>query len=215
VDEAIRPIAGARVRLPGLDVERTSDRDGSFGFVDLHPGPYFLTVEAAGYYPAEAVLEVKTEEFTRAKVILAAVPPPEPYHVTQSFDGFADVTDSDLFTWGFTCSSCSFDFYMDRPALRAVVLEAVPDSAVAGDGFQHWLSGSNGTRSQTFSSGSSGAPMRVELRDGDLGDGDRFRLDVDPTSFPAPETSKRFQVFVTAFYNQPPPTGWSFSGGDQ
>src|SRR5688500_17265416 len=48
VDEAIRPIEGAQVRLPGLDLERKSDRDGSFGFVDLHPGPYFLTVNASG-----------------------------------------------------------------------------------------------------------------------------------------------------------------------
>lgn len=215
VDEAVRPIAGALVRLPGLDLERRSDRDGSFGFVDLHPGPYFITVNATGYYPAEAVLEVKTEEFTRAKVILTAVPPPEPYHVTQSFDGFADVTDNDVFTWGFVCGSCSFDFYVDRPALRAVVFEAVPDNAAAGDGFQHWLSGTNGSRSQTLSSGSSEAPMRLELRDGDLGDGDRFQLDVYPTSFPAPETSKGFQVFVTAFYNQPPPTGWSLVRGDQ
>jgi hypothetical protein len=143
------------------------------------------------------------------------VPPPEPYHVTQSFDGFADVTENDVFTFGFTCGSCVFDFYVDRPALRAVVFEAVSDNAVAGDGFQHYLDGTNGTRRESLSSGSTGAPMRLELRDGDLGTGDHFQLDVYPTSFPAPETSKRFQVFVTAFYNEPPPTGWSLAGGGQ
>src|SRR5690242_11814314 len=69
VDEAIRPIAGAKVRLPGLDLERTTDRDGAFGFVDLLPGPYYITFNATGYYPAQTVLEVKDDEFTRAKVV--------------------------------------------------------------------------------------------------------------------------------------------------
>ncbi len=219
VDEAIRPIAGARVRLPGLDLVRTSDRDGSFGFVDLHPGPYFLTVEAPGYRPAEAVLEVTEEEFTRAKVILTAVPPPEPYHVTQSFDGFAEVTDADpilfTFAFGFLCNSCSFDFYVDRPGLKAVVFEAVADGATAGDGFQHFLTGLNGTDRETLSYGQTTAPMRLELKDEDLGTEDHFELDVYPTAFPVPQTSKRFQVYVTAFYNEPPPTGWSLVQGDQ
>src|SRR5688500_6733156 len=58
VDQAIRPIEGARVRLPGLDLERVTDRDGSFGFVDLHPGPYFIQANATGFLDAEAVLHV-------------------------------------------------------------------------------------------------------------------------------------------------------------
>lgn len=214
VDEAIRPIAGARVRLPGLDLVRTSDRDGSFGFVDLHPGPYFITVEAGGYFPAEAVLHVSEEEFTRAKVILTAVPPPEPYRVAQAFDGFADVTETDFFAFGFACSSCDFDFYLDRPGLHTVVIEATSDNAASGDGFQHSLYGLNGTRRQGLSYGSSTSPMRLEMRAADLGTGDRFDLQVYPTSFPAPQTSKRFEVFVTAFYNEGPPTGWSLVRGD-
>jgi hypothetical protein len=215
VDEAIRPIAGARVKLPGLDLEHTTDRDGGFGFVDLRPGPYFITVDATGYDPAQTVLDVQEDEFTRAKVILTAIPPPEPYHVTQAFDGFADVVTSNAFlAFGFTCGSCVFDFYVDRPGLRALVVEATAEGAVSGDGFQHWLYGDNGSYGDGLSSGSSGVPMRVELRDGDLGSGDHFSLEVYPTAFPAPETSKRFQVFVTAFYNQPPPTGWSIAEGD-
>src|ERR1041385_7398226 len=45
VDEAIRPIAGAKVRLPGMDLARTTDRDGAFGFVDLLAGPYYRSEE--------------------------------------------------------------------------------------------------------------------------------------------------------------------------
>jgi hypothetical protein len=217
VDEAIRPIQGARVRLPGLDLARTTDRDGSFGFVDLHPGPYFITVEATGFYAAEAVLEVSAEEFTRAKVILTRVPPPEPYKVTQSFEGYADVSDGELvLIWanGLFCGSCQFDFYLDRPGLHTVVMEAAIESPANGDGLDHRLYGLNGTQRVLMSYGESGTPMRLELRDADLGSGDRFELGVYPTSFPAPQMSKRFQVFVTAFYNEGPPTGWSLVAGD-
>ena len=213
VDQAIRPIAGARVALPGLDLKRTTDRDGGFGFVDLIPGPYYITVNATGYAPAEAVLEVKADQFTRAKVVLTAIPPPEPFHVTQKFDGFADVTGGDPFSLGFFCGTCSFTFYIDRPHLETVVLEAVGQgTAASGDGFYHSLD--NYTCCAYYSSGDTGTPLLVSLPSKDLGYGDRFALYVEPTSFPVPETSKAFSVFVTAFYNQPAPTGWSFVAGD-
>jgi hypothetical protein len=215
VDEGIHPLPGVKVRLPGMALERTTDRDGSFGFVDLYPGPYYLQVNATGYYPAEAVLQVKEGEFTRAKVVLKAIPPPEPYHVTQKFDGFADVTEDDLapFDFGLLCGTCSFSFYVERPDLKDVVLEAATQSGGSQEGFTHRLYDYNECCTY-FSSGSAANPMRVELKSDDLGKGDRFQLDVNPTSFPAPETQKSFQVFVTAFYNQPAPTGWSFVAGD-
>lgn len=213
VDEAVRPIAGAKVRLPGLDLVRTTDRDGAFGFVDLLPGPYYLTVNATGYDPAETVLEVKEDQFTRAKVVLSAVPSPEPYHATQKFEGFADASaaQDDPFQLGLLCSSCTFDFYIDRPNLKDVVVEAARATVAQGDGFYHELR--NYTTYAYASSGDTGDPLRVEVQDKDLGQGDRFHLVVEPTSFPAPETNVRFTVFVTAFYNQPAPTGWSLVGG--
>lgn len=214
VDEAIRPIEGARVRLPGMDLERPTDRDGSFGFVDLHPGPYFVTVEAEGYRAAEAVLEVREEEFTRAKVILTAIPPPDPYKVTQSFEGFAEVTDTGLFVTGLACDRCDFDLYIDRPGLQTVVLEAVMDGATEGSSFEYDL----GTYEccDSYAYGSSSNPLVAIVKAEDLGNGtdDRFRVGMYPMSFPAPEASKRFEVFVTAFYNEAAPTGWSFVAGD-
>ncbi|HUR25626.1 MAG TPA: carboxypeptidase-like regulatory domain-containing protein [Candidatus Thermoplasmatota archaeon] len=215
VDEAIRPVEGASVHLPGLDLERTTDRDGSFGFVDLHPGPYFITVHAAGYYDAEAVLEVGEDQFTRAKVILTAVPPPEPYRVLQSFEGYTDLTSDPIF--GFSlCSVCEFDFYVDRPGLAAVILEAAYQGGASTSGFHYYFYSAGESYYSANTTGSSGNPLRVEVRDGDLPPGeDHFRLTLEPESFPVPEQSKRFDVYVTAFYNEPPPNGWSFVNGDQ
>ena len=215
VDEAIRPIEGARVQLPGLDLERTTDRDGSFGFVDLHPGPYFITVNATGYYFAEAVLHVGEDEFTRAKVILTAIPPPDPYRVMQSFEGYTELTSDPFLGFPF-CNACDFDFYIDRPGLKAVILEAVYDGSATTSGFRYYFYQEGEQYYESVTSGSSGNPMRIEVRDDDLpADQDHFRLSIEPESFPVPEQSKRFQVYVTAFYNELPPNGWSFVAGDQ
>lgn len=216
VDQAIRPIEGARVHLPGLDLERVTDRDGSFGFVDLHPGPYFITVNATGFYDAEAMLRINEDEFTRAKVILTPIPPPDPYRVQQSFEGFTDLTADPVLGQAFLCTACDFDFYLDRPGLDTVVVEAYMDAAAAGSGFYYdFYSDGSSSYSSSGQYGSSGNPLRLEVRDEDLEmDEDHFNLRLDPRSFPAPEQSKRFQVFVTAFYNAAPPTGWSFVAGD-
>lgn len=215
VDEAIRPIAGAQIRLPGLDLARTSDRDGAFGFVDLHPGPYFITVNATGYHLAEAVLQVSEDKFTRAKVVLKSVPPPDPYRVQTSFEGFADITADPVFGVSYFCTACDFDFYLDRPGLDTVVLEAVMESSTEGSGFYYEFYSEGARYSSSSQYGSSGNPLRIEVRDGDLDPGeDHFNLRLDPRSFPVPEQSRRFQVFVTAFYNEAPPVGWSFIRGD-
>jgi hypothetical protein len=215
VDEAIRPIAGALVRLPGMNMERPTERDGSFGFVDLYPGPYYITVEAAGYRPADALLEVRPEEFTRAKVVLTAVPPPEPYHVTQAFEGFADVT-GDPFTGSgaVLCRMCEFDFYLERQGLAAVILEAAFATPSEGDQFWFRFSPYDDTSYDArIDDGYADDPLRIEVHDADLGEEDRFTLFTEPMSFPAPKASQRFAVFVTAFYNEPPPTGWSLVAG--
>lgn len=216
VDEAIRPLEGAIVRLPGMNMERPTERDGSFGFVDLYPGPYYLTIEKDGYDMAEAMLEVRPEEFTRAKVVLAAIPPPEPYRVLQAFDGFADVT-GDPYTGSGTllCRMCEFDFYLERQGLTGVVLEAAFSTPPEGAQFWHRFSPyGNGYSQSRISDGYQDDPLRVEVQDADLGDGNRFSLFIEPMSFPAPGANQGFQVFVTGFYNEPVPTGWSFVNGD-
>lgn len=219
VDEAIRPLAGAEVRLPGLDLTRTTDRDGSFGFNDLYPGPYYVVANMTGYYGAEAIVKVDADEFSRAKFVLKAIPPPDPYHVIQSFAGFADLTNDPVTTAMFGsifCNSCEFDFYLDQTGLRAVIIEAMFDSPDAGNShsFGYYFGAYDDYYYSRAVSGEGGDPLRFEVRGDDLEGEGHYALTLEPTTFPLPEQSKSFQVFVTAFYNQFPPNGWSFVGGD-
>src|SRR5688500_247570 len=74
VDEAIRPIQGAVVRLPGMDLTDKTDRNGAFSFADLHVGPYLMQANHSEFYAAETVVTVKAGEFARVKFVLTAVP---------------------------------------------------------------------------------------------------------------------------------------------
>src|SRR5688572_17724784 len=55
VDEAIRPVEGARVRLQGGDApsEALTTDLGTFGFEGLAPGTYFLSVSKPGFFDAQ------------------------------------------------------------------------------------------------------------------------------------------------------------------
>ena len=90
VDEAIRPVAGAKVTLGGSSAEALSDDSGLFGFEGLSAGNYFLTVEKRGY--------VRTQQSTAVvagvadppilKVLLVADPSTLAYVEVTSYEGY-------------------------------------------------------------------------------------------------------------------------------
>lgn len=213
VDEAIRPIAGASVRLPTMDAAETTRRDGTFRFDGLPPGPYLLHADAPGHDGAQALVEVEAGEVTRVRILLIAQASNEPYQVTQAFEGFAEVTDAGwagflLYGYALVCSACQFDLELQRDGLHTVVTEAVMAPGPSDSGFEVYMTGrGDSTDRQQYALG--GNPFRFELLNETLGGTERFDLAISPWSFPAPETEKRFQVFVTAFYHAPPPPDWS------
>jgi hypothetical protein len=220
VDQAIRPIQGATVRLPGMDLTEKTDRNGAFSFADLHVGPYLINANATTYYGAETVITVKADEFSRVKFVLTAIPPPEPRHVTQKFEGFADVTDLTTFTFLSMCTTCYFDFYAGGEGLQALLIEATMDpyagvgaGTVGSNNF--YLNLRDTTANTLRASGDYANPMRVDIRVPPLTETESaYRLNVRPEAFPVPETNKDFEVFVTQWYNSVPPIEWSFVNGD-
>ncbi|MGB0652663.1 MAG: carboxypeptidase-like regulatory domain-containing protein [Thermoplasmatota archaeon] len=218
VNDVLRPIEGATVSLPGVDLDHDTDRDGGFAFADLIPGPYLLRANVTGHEPAEAIVEIKPGEFTRVKFVLERIRPPEPYHETIKFEGFSDIT-GNPFDFGLTgifgCNTCVWD-HTFSPGLHSIVIEAAMDpytgvgvGGAAYNSFYYSLRDVNCCSSYAY--GTHSNPMRVEVTPEQLGaNADGIEIRVEPESFPAPETNKRFEVYVTAFYNGGPPEGWSF-----
>jgi hypothetical protein len=90
VDEAVRPVANATIRLTPGDARTTSTADGLFGFANLAPGTYFLAVTRPGYNPVQASTDVVAgvAEPPIVKVLLTANATLAPYVDALRFQGF-------------------------------------------------------------------------------------------------------------------------------
>ncbi|MHB1261201.1 MAG: carboxypeptidase-like regulatory domain-containing protein [Thermoplasmatota archaeon] len=80
VDGALRPVAGASVRLnAGAEVE--TGATGAFGFAGLDAGTYFLTAEKPGYATAQVAVDVVAgrDEPEPVRILLEAVPDQAPF----------------------------------------------------------------------------------------------------------------------------------------
>lgn len=94
IDDAVRPLAGAEIRLNLGDGARnaTSTDSGAFGFADLEPGTYFMEVSKPGYgsvqHSAEVVAGVDEPELL--KVVLTIDPDAQPYFSVVNWNGFIE-----------------------------------------------------------------------------------------------------------------------------
>lgn len=93
VDNAIRPLGNATVKLtPGAQAGHT-DATGAFGFDNLAPGTYFLAVTKTGFLPAQQSVDVVAgvKEPPVAKVqLLPDASFRQPYYEQFTFDGFIE-----------------------------------------------------------------------------------------------------------------------------
>jgi Carboxypeptidase regulatory-like domain len=90
VDDAIKPVAGAKVVLNGVTQTATSDEDGLFGFQDLDAGTYFLQVSKNGYRPTQQSAEVLAGVADPAilKVLLQVDPSTLAYVEVHQYEGY-------------------------------------------------------------------------------------------------------------------------------
>lgn len=205
LDEALRPVAGATVRLPGLDLQRRTADDGGFGFVDLLPGPYYLQADAKGFLPLEAVVDIKEASVSQVRVILVREPSEEPFQLTQKFTGHADLAlplNFDL--WG---CACAFRAPLPGEADTVVVEAARPQPN--GGSFYVEVLDDVGSR---IASDTQSDPLLLRIEGAPLTNRTSLFLDFKPLSGPVPETAVEFEVFVTSFHNGDAPQNWSIRG---
>ena len=89
VDEAIRPIAGASVRVVEADQKTTTSQGGLFTFLELASRSYTVEVTAPGYLPTAVAASVFDDQVGQVvKVILQADAGAQPYFLVQRFEGF-------------------------------------------------------------------------------------------------------------------------------
>lgn len=203
-------LAGATVRLPALNLTRTTNDDGSFAFVDLTPGPYDLEASHPGWLAARTSVIVPPGGFARPQLLLPSLPPPQPYSEVLRFDGYSDLL-LGPFGYALDCD-CSFEVAF-ADGLQEVVLEAVllEDGGPFGSqSLQWWMSTyDNATDSGAAFQGWGDSPMAVRLPGADLGPATEAYIQVMPEGGFMPEANRAFTVYLTAFYHAPGPADYT------
>lgn len=93
VDEAIRPLSNASVRLnlaDGSELATSSDADGGWAFGDLPAGAYFLRTSKLGFFTSQVSANVTAgvPDPERVRIVLLVDPVNLPAVDAYAFDGF-------------------------------------------------------------------------------------------------------------------------------
>lgn len=219
VDESIRPIGGALVRLVTLAVNVTTDSEGLFAFTDLAPGFYAMIAEAPLHQPAQVTADVVAGETVKVKVQLAADTSPQPYKVTYKHDGFmqvwAGIAQFEVENLGESGACDCRIYFQPEPNVATFVYEAVWEEAgpdPAGLSEYYWILSE--PEGEMYEAGYCFSPCHVRLNaDSNDYSGKEVMARLDgPDAWVVAQQS--FTLFVTLWYNAEAPDDWSFVNGD-
>jgi hypothetical protein len=208
VNEAIFPLPGAIVAVRDRDHETTTDADGRFAFLEMPPGLYTLTVTIEGYGDGLGTVNVKSGQVVKSILQVRRMPVLDPYHTTIKVETVHDPANAILY--GFTDQLVAFDM---QP--KTVILEAkwdgLTDTPVA-DLLEYEVQPESDP--ETYQTGGGPNPLRVQF-DADFFPKGEYavRFNVHPSAYSSPGET-RGQVFLTIFYVDPAPEGWSLVAGD-
>ncbi len=118
VDEAIRPIVGAKVSVlldGSAPKETTTNEAGGFGFDGIKPGSYFVRVSKAGFKEAQINTDVKAGVQNPAplKILLQVNPSTAPYFQEFVFVGFIECSVSVIAVGFAACSGVGNDHFIE------------------------------------------------------------------------------------------------------
>jgi hypothetical protein len=223
VDEAIRPLADVNVTLVQASLHATTDAEGLFAFEGLEPGAYSLAVEASDYVAVMQTVTVEAETATKVKVVLISASAADgPYHTSYAFRGFMDAYVG-LASWAVelflepvsnqTLCQCSFPITVDEHPVEFVLeglwTESVPDASGLG-WYWEFTTRDEGTVQSSFTQ----SPMYALVSGGDYPP-ENFDYTARLTGpWAGVLVQQHFDLYVTVFYRDHAPEGWSLLNGD-
>lgn len=228
VDEAIRPLAGVNVSLVGPGLTTVSNQNGLFVFEDVVPGLAVVKANGTGFLAAQTSTDVFAGNTAKVRIVLLADPTPQPYHQTLKFDWYDEAGVAlvdfavDLFGRGIInetvppfCDVCYFEFEVDGPFEDAIVEAVWEDNlATPAENATEYYWTLRGVASNEYESDYFYSPGRA-LAPGATYAGETL-LSIN---LAADENWVTYQqeaeLFVTIFYLEGAPSGWSFVAGDR
>lgn len=220
VDAAIRPLAGAVVTLAADGRNVTTAADGQFAFDLLDPGTYFLEASAPRFLVSQSSVQVEAGKTQSVRLLLEGDGMPLPRHQTEQFTGFAEMDLGILApdTLPQQCA-CSWTMYPEA-GFRTFVVEgtgsgSLPRPPETGQGAlkQVWWTFHDAAWTHGTGYNYADFPFSAHLA-GDLflNGTDEITIQVSGNNWP--NGRMQFDVFVTTFYVDAAPEGWSLLKGD-
>lgn len=216
VDEAIRPIVGANVSMAGEVVAQT-DEDGVFVLDALEPGLAIFAVSASGFLPIQTSAEVVAGATAQVRVQMPRDVRPQPYQVTYALDGFMQASTGYAQTYVEDAApnplcNCRLAF-TPEPNATTLVYEAywehtLPDPTGLAE--YYWIvyqtEGDGGGEGYCLS------PCIQQLSFSGFAPGVETIARLDSPDTPVFQQS--FKLFVTVWYNEEAPDGWTLASQD-
>ncbi len=222
VDQSIVPLADAKIELKGQDKETVSNENGEFGFADLEPGNYFLSVSKLGFGKVQQSVSVEAgvDKPPVVRILLESDPSSMPYTEIVVFEGYLQCG-AGIGGVGSTnpCALAdsvnTFDSYVND-GLNMTQLEMVwKGTNVLGDGLSIGILRPGTLSNFVNSDGPSPRilPVSGALLEEEHGEGyESYLIRVFPgTSQPLSlVVEQRFTIYDTHFYGFAADEGWSF-----
>lgn len=216
VDETIRPIAGATVRLVSTEAEVLTAEDGTFVFEGLEAGFYAVEAAADRYLPVQVTVDVQAGVVATPRIMMPRDTSPVPFHQSHQFNGhmvFSDFYGIYILTGALgnnALCECVFEFTGD-PDPKTLVLESVWESSTprAEDHEIYWEVWSPDS---DVSAQWSASPTLWHVPGSNFPDATKWL--VQASSNVQPDVEQEFEGFLTFFYVEPAPPGWSLVDGD-
>ncbi len=215
VDATITPVAGANVELKTLAMSAVTEADGTFVFPELEPGVYFLEASAERYLMIQMQVTVTAGEVAKPVIQIPGDPTPLPFHQTITFSGHmvaSDIYAVYLLTYyvgNTTLCECIFTFGVE-PGYKTAVLQGdwTPSIDPTGEHVLYWeLWGGTDEEGHTANYLAAGETMRSA---GAAFGESQGELWVQVSSSEIPDVEQPFDGFLTLFYVDGAPPGWSF-----
>jgi hypothetical protein len=212
VDDAIFPVPGATVAVRDRDHEAVADADGRFVFEQMPPGLYTLEVRKPGHADGLGTVNVRSGQVAKAVLQVPRLPAVEPYRTTLAFDEFRSVDSFQGSIIYGTAGNHEHLIPFDYP-VETLVLESIWPGlqSTVGDPLDYAIAGE--TRPDGGEAGNAPNPL-AKTYGKDFFDPEEYavRLRVHPDWHGLP-VEVQGRLFVTLFYVDPAPAGWSFMGG--
>ncbi len=212
-DDALYPLPNATVWVLSLNLSAQTDSNGRFAIINVPAGVYILEGSKKDHATVQTTVDVIPGQTARAVLLLGRLPPTDPYHITWQQEAFVEL-DAAGMAW--STDNTTLSFSRDPSRLVTLVVESTWEGIIQSTEAAPLSYDIQEVGLRSIVAGRAGNPFSLHLDARILPpDHDQFLFTVEPGTLEPTVMAQAYgTLFVTLFYNEAAPPGWSILNGD-